>query len=96
MANILKDFSYSGPTKNVHIEADAKDGKKIYVDSDEKFADLPAALRGADWIQAAAADRLYNAVDLMELPAPAGSVVYVAHDDRLDRPGMAQQTISAD
>jgi beta-galactosidase len=82
----LKDFSYSGPTKNVHIEADAQDGKKIYVDGDEMFAKLPVGLRGADWIAAAAADRMYNAVDLMEFPAPAGSVVYVAHDDRLDHP----------
>ena len=82
----LKDFSYSGPTKNVHIEADAENGKRIYIDSGETFAELPLGLRGADWTSAAVADRMYNAVDLMELPAPAGSVVYVAHDDRLDRP----------
>ena len=82
----IKNFSYTGPTKDVHIEGDAKVGKKIYLDRDEKFAELPSALRRADWIQAAHADRLYNAVDLMEIPAPAGSVVYIAHDDRLDRP----------
>jgi beta-galactosidase len=82
----LKDFSYSGPSKNVHIEADASAGKKIYVDSDEMFGELPSVLRGADWIQAAIADRLYNAVDLMEIPAPSGSIVFIAHDDRLDRP----------
>ena len=35
---------------------------------------------------AAAADRLYNAVDLMEISVPAQSVVFIAHDDRLDRP----------
>ena len=82
----IKDFSYSGPTKSVHVETDAKTGKKIYVDRDETFAELPAALRGADWISAAAADRLYNAVDLMEIPVPAHAVVFIAHDDRLDRP----------
>jgi beta-galactosidase len=82
----LKSFSYTGPTKDVHIEGDAKVGKKIYLDRDDTFVELPAALRRADWIQAAHADRLYNAVDLMEIPAPAGSVVYVAHDNRLDRP----------
>ncbi len=82
----IKSFSYSGPTKEVHIEGDAKVGKKIYLDRDEKFTELPPVLRRADWIQAAHADRLYNAVDLMEIPAPAGSVVCIAHDDRLDRP----------
>ena len=82
----LKNFLYTGPTKDAHIEGDAKVGKKIYLDRDDTFAELPPALRRADWIQAAHADRLYNAVDLMELPAPAGSVVYIAHDNRLDRP----------
>ena len=82
----IKDFSYSGPTKSVHVETDAKTGKKIYVDRDETFAELPVALRGADWIQSAAADRLYNAVDLLEIPVPAHAVVFIVHDDRLDRP----------
>jgi beta-galactosidase len=82
----IKNFSYTGPTKEVHIEGDAKPNKKIYLDREERFATLPKPLQKADWIQAAHADRLYNAVDLMEIPAPAGSVVYVAHDDRLDRP----------
>ena len=82
----IKDFLYSGPTKSVHVETDAKTGKKIYVDRDETFAELPAALRGADWIQAAAADRLYNAVDLLEIPVPAHAVVFIVHDDQLDRP----------
>jgi hypothetical protein len=82
----LKSISYTGPAKDVHIEGDAKSGKKIYVDKDMKFADLPPALRKSDWIQAAAADRNYSAADLMEIPAPAKSVIYVAYDPRLSSP----------
>jgi beta-galactosidase len=41
---------------------------------------------GADWVQAASRESLYNAVDLMELAVGAGSVVSVAHDDRIPRP----------
>ena len=84
--NYVKNFSYSGPTKNVHIEANAKAGKRIYLDRDEKFADLPECLSGSDWIQDAAADRAYSAVDLMEIPVPARTVIYVAFDAHLDRP----------
>ncbi|HEY2759539.1 MAG TPA: DUF4982 domain-containing protein, partial [Pirellulales bacterium] len=84
--NYVKNFSYSGPTKNVHIETDAKNGKRVYLDRNEKFSALPECLCGSDWIQAAAADRAYSAVDLMEIPAPAHSIIYVAFDARLDRP----------
>ena len=47
---------------------------------------LQAPLKGSDWVQAANADKLYSAVDLMELAAGTDGVVYVAHDARLPRP----------
>ncbi len=81
-----KAFSYSGPTAGVHVEADAQEGKKIYVDVDARFAQLPAALKGADYVQLAAADKAYSAVDLIEIGVKAGTVVSIAHDDRLPRP----------
>jgi hypothetical protein len=56
------------------------------VDRDTPFAGLPAGLIGADWVQAANGDSLYNAVDLMEVAVKGGTVVSVAHDDRLPRP----------
>jgi beta-galactosidase len=43
-------------------------------------------LKGADYVQGAAADARYNAVDLMEIAVKAGARVYVAHDDRLATP----------
>jgi beta-galactosidase len=82
----VRDFSYSGPTAGVHVEQDAQTGKKILSDRDLIFSDLPAALQGADYIQASANDARYNAVDLMEVAVKAGSTVYVAHDDRLAAP----------
>ncbi|HZZ29221.1 MAG TPA: DUF4982 domain-containing protein [Pirellulales bacterium] len=82
----IKNFSYSGPTKGVNVESDAQTGKKAYGDCDTKFVDLPRVLRGSDWIQAAKADRLYSAVDLMEIPVPAHAVIYIAHDNRLNPP----------
>jgi hypothetical protein len=57
------------------------------MDKDFVFEHLPAELIGADWVQTASADSLYSAVDLMQLEVKAGSVVYVAHDDRLAVPG---------
>ena len=79
-------FSYSGPTTIVHVEQNAQNGKNVYVDRDYAFAGLPAELVGADWVQAANGDSLYNAVDLMEVAVKAGAVVSIAHDDRLPRP----------
>jgi beta-galactosidase len=88
-------FSYSGPTAGVHVERAAGDGKKVYVDADVLFTDLPGMLAGADWVQASQNDRVYSAVDLMELSVNAGTSVYVAHDDRLARPGWLTQQFRA-
>jgi beta-galactosidase len=79
-------FSYSGPTAAVHVEQDAQDGKRILTDSDASFSGLSAELKGADYVQGAAVDARYNAIDLMEIAVKAGSAVFVAHDDRLARP----------
>jgi beta-galactosidase len=85
-SKFVTSFSYSGPTGGVHVETGAQNGKKIYVDSNARFAGLPAALAGGDFVQAANADKSYSAVDLMEIAVKAGSVVSIAHDDRLPRP----------
>ncbi len=85
-ARYITGFSYSGPTQSVQVECDAQDGKVVYVDRDYCFADLPTELIGADWVQAANIDKVYNAVDLMEIAVKGNSVVSIAHDDRLPRP----------
>jgi beta-galactosidase len=82
----ITGFSYSGPTAGVHVAQDAQPGGKILTDRNISFAELPPELKGADYIQAAAADARYNAVDLMEIAVKGGSSVFVAHDDRLGRP----------
>jgi beta-galactosidase len=82
-----KTFSYSAPGSQItHLDTDAQPGKNAYADTDSPFGELPAILRGADWIKACNSDALYNAVDLVELAVDAGAVVVIAHDDRLPRP----------
>lgn len=85
--NFTKSFNYSGPSSYiVHVESNAQNGKNAYVDGDSPFADLPASLIGADWVQTANRDSRYNAVDLMEISVNAGTIISIAHDDRLQRP----------
>jgi beta-galactosidase len=87
VGRFTRAFSYSGPSSSiVHVESQARDGKNAYVDADSPFAGLPVELVGADWVQAASRENLYNAVDLMEVSVVAGAVVSVAHDDRVPRP----------
>jgi beta-galactosidase len=80
-------FDYSGPSAAiVHVETRAANGRNAYVDRDSPFSDLPPMLVGADWVQAAARDASYSAVDLIELTPAAGSVVTVAWDAALPPP----------
>lgn len=83
----IKSFSYTGPQLAiVHVEVNAQNGKNIYIDRDYTFQDLPADLVGADWVQVADEDQRYSAVDLMELAVKAGTVVTIAHDERVAPP----------
>ena len=87
LGTFIKTFHYTGPSASiVHIESGAQNGKKIYVDRDYTFTDLPSALTGADWVQIADDDQRYSAVDLIELAVTGGPVVSVAHDDRAPLP----------
>jgi beta-galactosidase len=79
-------FSYSGPAQGVRVDRDTQAGERIYTDSDAPFEDLPPELVGADDVQTAQADRLYKAVDLIEITVKPGSVVWIAHDAALPRP----------
>jgi beta-galactosidase len=82
----MEAFNYTGPMELVHVELDAANGKNIYCDRDYSFTNLPQELSGADWIQAAAADSVYSAADLMQIAVKPGTIVYVAHDARLPPP----------
>jgi beta-galactosidase len=87
----IVSFSYSGPTGIVHVEQNATDGRNIFVDRDLPFANLPPELVGADWVQGANGDSVYSAVDLMQIAVKGGTVVSVAHDDRLPPPAWLAQ-----
>jgi beta-galactosidase len=82
----VASFSYSGPSRGVEVLADVRPGSKAFVDSDLTIVELPAEVRGADYVRAAQADRGYSAVDLIQIAVKAGSTVWVAFDDRLPRP----------
>jgi beta-galactosidase len=87
VGRFTRSFSYSGPSNYiVHVETVARNGKNAYVDADLPFIDLPAALIGADWVQAANKESLFHAVDLMELAVVGGSTITIAHDEELPRP----------
>ena len=80
-------FAYSGPAPGVRIEGNGvQEGKRIYTDMDAPYTGLPDELKGADAVQTAHADRLYRAVDLIEIAVKAGTVVRLAHDDGLPKP----------
>lgn len=90
----LNSFSYSGPTTSVHIMKNAQDGARVYADRNFVFNDLPAALVGSDWVQAANADKLYSAVDLLDFSFSVDGAVYVALDARLPVPDWLQRAFS--
>ncbi len=86
-SKFIRTFNYTGPSSPiVHVESDAQNGRKIYVDRDATFTALPADLIGADWVQIAADDQRYSAVDLIEIAVAPGTVVAIAHDDRAPLP----------
>ena len=82
----IKAFSYSGPTSIAHVETKVANERNAYVDRDYAFSDLPKSLLGADWVQAGDADSHYSALDFVVVGVPAGTTLWVAHDDRLPRP----------
>jgi beta-galactosidase len=79
-------FFYSGPTDTVGVAKDAAAGKKVFIDGDAKFEALAPELAGADWVSGALADKLYSAVDLMEITVKPGTATYVAIDESLAEP----------
>ncbi len=86
VGRFTEGFAYTGSTEMVHVEPNAANGKNVYCDRDYAFAGLPQELGGADWVQAANADSLYSAADVMQITVKAGTIVYVVHDHRLSPP----------
>jgi beta-galactosidase len=87
LGRFIKTMNYTGPSASiVHVEANAANGRNVYVDRDYTFSDLPAALAGADWIQVADSDQRYSAVDLFEVAVKGRTLVTIAHDGRVTVP----------
>lgn len=83
----IKGFSYSGTRLSLPVLSNAEDGLVLYVDRDDYIEEIPEFLRGADYIQTSDEERLYDAVDLMDFSVSEAGTLYIAHDDRLPKPG---------
>jgi beta-galactosidase len=91
-----RSMNYTGPNAAiVHVETRLQGGRNAYVDRDHTFAEVPAALAGADWLQTSDADQRYSAVDLIELAVTGGTVVTIAHDPRAPLPAWLTQQFTA-
>jgi beta-galactosidase len=90
---LIDTFNYTGPTELVHVEFNATNGKNVYCDRDCPFENLSPKLTGADWVQAADADKFYAAADLMQLAVKAGTTIYVAYDASLPSPDWLQRQL---
>ncbi|MCH6256182.1 DUF4982 domain-containing protein [Puniceicoccaceae bacterium K14] len=84
--NYIKGFSYSGTRITLPVMSNAEDGLQLYVDRDDYIEEIPEFMRGADYIQTADDERLYEAVDLMDFSVCVSGTLYIAHDDRLPMP----------
>ncbi|MBS4208851.1 sugar-binding domain-containing protein [Bacillus sp. FJAT-50079] len=83
---LIHDFSYSGIHCSNGVQVNVKNGDQIYSDQDFVFENLPDDLLGGEYIQVANEDASYQALDLMHFTIGNNANVYIAHDDRLERP----------
>ena len=85
-AKYIETLKYSGPSPGVHAEGEVGNGRQIFVDRVYRHAELPTELLGADQVLTANNDKYFRPTNLLELTVRGGTVVSVAHDDRIDRP----------
>lgn len=86
-SELITDFSYSGIIEPSGIKTSAGIGDLIYNDEEYEFQFLPEFLIGSDYIQVANQETTYKALDLIHFSVSEHAKIYIAHDDRLMRPG---------
>ena len=82
-SDLIGDLSYSGPSGDARIQP-AQAGSPLFTDHKINLPELPDFLQGGEVIQMPNSDWNYSAVDLMQFSVKKHSVVYVAHDVRLE------------
>jgi beta-galactosidase len=82
----IKSFNYSGPTPGAALQRNVRTGQKVYSDREEVFADVPALINGADYLQLPDQDRNYSALDLISLAVLKDGFVALAFDKRTKPP----------
>jgi beta-galactosidase len=83
-SDLIDDLSYSGPSGQVRIQK-ARAGAPMFTDDRQDLPQIPASLKGAEYIQLPNRDWNYSAVDLLQFNVKRQSIVYVAHDVRLEK-----------
>lgn len=84
---LITNMSYSGPNGPCPVMTNTQNGNVIFKDRTFTFTGLPSYLLGGEYIQLPNDDKTYVALDLITFTAGKNLNVYVAHDDRLVRPG---------
>lgn len=84
---LIANFSYSGKIYGAKVVANTKNGDLSYVDRAYTFSGLPIELLGGEYVLAGNDDKNYVALDMMNFSVEKDAYIYVAHDDRVPRPG---------
>jgi beta-galactosidase len=94
-SQFFSSLSYTGPSKPISIQPLKSPHAQIYSDSPAAFTDLPANFLGGEYLQLPSADHNYSALDLIQFTAAKTMDLYIAHDDRLPRPGWLTSNFKA-
>ena len=88
LGKYIRTLNYTAPNASiVHVETNAADGRNAYVSTLTRPSPrCPRRSPAPTGCKPTTAMPLYSAVDLMELAVTDGSVVWIAHDNRLPRP----------
>lgn len=84
-SDLFTQFSYTGDHKAI-LRTNAFWGKKAYTDLEYNYTRVPRYLHGAEYIRTPNADKAYWARDLLQFIAGKDMIIWVGHDDLVERP----------
>lgn len=84
---LIIDFNYSGANNDAEVAVNLQKGCTVYKDSDIKYGDLPAYLRGAEYIRPYLSDAgETSSTDQYQFDLTAPAYVYLLIDSANDMP----------
>ncbi|MBD5780044.1 DUF4982 domain-containing protein [Pelagicoccus sp. NFK12] len=84
-SELFAQFSYTGDHEAI-LRTNAYWGKKAWTDLEYNYTRIPFYLHGAEYIRTPNADRGYWARDLLQFIAGKDMIIWVGHDDLVERP----------